>query len=164
MSEKRGKTKDNKKPNWTRRKGNKTLSQKSKNGWEIFFNKKAIKEKELKIKVLAHELLAFILSYLMLAPWWYTNPSNLSSRTSSMSSLVVLCLSSYYQFVLLPHYESVPPRTSIRYVQTMSSDVARASPRLVSPQVSRVCHRSGPDIFFDGCASQLLLVAKHVVS
>jgi hypothetical protein len=31
--------------------------------------KKAIKEKEPKIKVLTHELLAFTLSYLMLAPW-----------------------------------------------------------------------------------------------
>jgi hypothetical protein len=32
------------------------------------FDKKAIKE-EPKIKVLTHELLAFTLSYLMLAPW-----------------------------------------------------------------------------------------------
>jgi hypothetical protein len=30
-----------------------------------------------------------------------------------MSSLVVICHSSYYRFVLLPHYELVPPRTSI---------------------------------------------------
>jgi hypothetical protein len=34
-----------------------------------FFDNKTIKEKELKIKVLEHELLAFTLSYLMLAPW-----------------------------------------------------------------------------------------------
>jgi hypothetical protein len=32
-------------------------------------NNKAIKEKEPKIKVLAHELLASTFSYLMLAPW-----------------------------------------------------------------------------------------------
>jgi hypothetical protein len=32
-------------------------------------DKKAIKEKEPKIKVLAHELLASALTYLMLAPW-----------------------------------------------------------------------------------------------
>jgi hypothetical protein len=31
--------------------------------------KKTIKEKEPKIKVMAHELLAFTLSYLMVAPW-----------------------------------------------------------------------------------------------
>jgi hypothetical protein len=51
-----------------REKGNKTLSQKKK-GWDFFFDKKAIKEKEPKIKVLKHELLASTLSYLMLAPW-----------------------------------------------------------------------------------------------
>jgi hypothetical protein len=33
------------------------------------FDKKAIKEKERKIKILAHELLASTLSYLMLALW-----------------------------------------------------------------------------------------------
>jgi hypothetical protein len=32
-------------------------------------DKKTIKEKESEIKVLAHELLVFTLSYLMLAPW-----------------------------------------------------------------------------------------------
>jgi hypothetical protein len=52
-----------------RRKDNKTLNQKNEKGWEKNFDKKAIKEKEPKIKVLAHELLAFTLSYLMLAPW-----------------------------------------------------------------------------------------------
>jgi hypothetical protein len=35
----------------------------------IFFDKKAIKEKESKAKVLEHELLVFTLSYLMLTPW-----------------------------------------------------------------------------------------------
>jgi hypothetical protein len=45
------------------------LSQKSENGWEKNFDKKAIKEKEPKINVLTHELLPFTLSYLMLAPW-----------------------------------------------------------------------------------------------
>jgi hypothetical protein len=44
-------------------------------------NKKGIKDEERKIKVLAHELLTFTLSYLMLISWWYFNPSNLSSRT-----------------------------------------------------------------------------------
>jgi hypothetical protein len=32
-------------------------------------DKKTIKKKESKIKVLAHELLVFTLSYLMLDPW-----------------------------------------------------------------------------------------------
>jgi hypothetical protein len=87
-----------------------------------------------------------------------------------MSSLVVICLSSYYQFVLLPHYELVPPRASVAYVQIISSDVARASPQLMSPLVSHVCHRSEPDLFLCGhksiiaCASQLRLVVGHVTS
>jgi hypothetical protein len=87
-----------------------------------------------------------------------------------MSSLIVLCLSSYYRFVLLPHYELVPTRASVTYVQTISSDVARASPQLMSPQVSHVCHRSRPDLFLCGhksivaCASQLRLVVGHVTS
>jgi hypothetical protein len=50
-----------------------------------------------------------------------------------MSSLIVLCLSSYYRIVLLPHYELVPPPASVGYVQTISNDVVRASPRLVPP-------------------------------
>jgi hypothetical protein len=128
------------------------------------------KRKEPKITVLAHELLAFTLSYLMLAPWCYTNPSNLSSRTPRMSSLVILCLSSYYRFILLPHYELVPPRASVAYVQTISNDVTRASPQLVPPLVSHVCHCFGPDLFLCGhksivaCASQLRLVVEHVAS
>jgi hypothetical protein len=120
------------------KKDNKTLSQKSeKRGREKNLTK-GNKRKEPKIKFLAHELLASILSYLMLAPWWYTNPLNLSSRTSHMSSLVVLCLSSYYQFVLLPHYELVLPWVSVAYVQTISNDVTRASPQLVHPSLSRM--------------------------
>jgi hypothetical protein len=85
-----------------------------------------------------------------------------------MSSLVVLCLSSHYRFVLLPHYEPVPPRATVGYVQTISSDVAQASPRLVPPPVSRVCHCSRPDLFLCchksivAYASQLRLVAGHV--
>jgi hypothetical protein len=51
-----------------RRKGNKTLSQKSKKGAGKKLDKNTIKKKEWKIKFLAHELLAFTLSYLMLAP------------------------------------------------------------------------------------------------
>jgi hypothetical protein len=87
-----------------------------------------------------------------------------------MSSLVALCLSSYYRFVLLPHYKLVLPRASVAYVQTISNDVARASPQLVPPLVSHVCHRSGPDLFLCGhksivaCASQLRLVIGHVAS
>jgi hypothetical protein len=61
----RGETMGDKKPNRKRRKGNKTLSQKSEKERD-FFDKKAIK-KEPKINVLAHELLASTLSYLMLA-------------------------------------------------------------------------------------------------
>jgi hypothetical protein len=53
-----------------RRKGNRTLSQKkNKKGRKKNFDKKSIKEKEPKIKVLAHELLASTLSNLILAPW-----------------------------------------------------------------------------------------------
>jgi hypothetical protein len=87
-----------------------------------------------------------------------------------MLSLVVLCLSSYYRFVLLPYYELVHPRASVAYIQTISSDVARVSPQLVPPLVSHVCHRSGPDLFLCGhksivaCTSQLRLVVGHVTS
>jgi hypothetical protein len=87
-----------------------------------------------------------------------------------MSSLVILFLSSHYRFVLLPHYELVPRRASIGYVQTVSSDVAQASPQLMSPLVSCICHHFGPDLFLCGhksiiaCASQLRLVARHVAS
>jgi hypothetical protein len=59
-----------------------------------------------------------------------------------MSSLVVICLSSHYRIILLPHYEPVPPLTFVGYVQTISNVVARASPQLVPPPVSRVCNRS----------------------
>jgi hypothetical protein len=51
-----------------RRKDNKTLSQKSEKGSGKNLTK-GNKRKKLKIKVLAHELLDSILSYLMLAPW-----------------------------------------------------------------------------------------------
>jgi hypothetical protein len=60
-----------------------------------------------------------------------------------MSSLVILCLSCYYRFVLLPHYKLVPPRASVVYVQTISIDVARASPQLVSPQRFQVVRLAG---------------------
>jgi hypothetical protein len=50
------------------KKGNKTVREKRKKRRE-FFNNWTIKEKELKIKVLEHELLGFTLSYLMLALW-----------------------------------------------------------------------------------------------
>jgi hypothetical protein len=65
MNKTRVKKKGHKKRNWKRRKGNKTLRKKGK-GTEKNFEKKAIK-KESEIKVLTHELLVFILSYLMLA-------------------------------------------------------------------------------------------------
>jgi hypothetical protein len=77
----RGKTEDDKKQNQKRRKGNKTLSKKNEKGWikrKKYFDKKTIKEKEPKIKVLAHELLASTLSYLIPAPWWYSNPSKMN--------------------------------------------------------------------------------------
>jgi hypothetical protein len=127
-----GKTKGDKKLNQKTKKCDKTLSQKSEKGREKTWQK-GNKKKELKIKVLAYELLASTLSYLMLAPWWYTNPSNLSSRAPPMSSLVILCLSSHYRFILLPHYELVPLRAFVGYVQTISNDVAWASPQLVPP-------------------------------
>jgi hypothetical protein len=50
-----------------RRKDNKTLSQKSEKGWKNLT--KNNKKNEPKIKILTHELLAFTLFYLMLAPW-----------------------------------------------------------------------------------------------
>jgi hypothetical protein len=87
-----------------------------------------------------------------------------------MSSLVVICLFFYYRFASLPHYELVPPRATVAYVQIISSDIARASPQLVTPLVSHVCHRSRPDLFLCGhksiiaCASQLHLIVGHVVS
>jgi hypothetical protein len=86
-----------------------------------------------------------------------------------MSSLVIRCLSSHYRIILLPHYELVYPPASVGYVHTISNDVARASPRLVPPPVSRVCHRSGPDLFLCchksivAYASQLRLVVGHAV-
>jgi hypothetical protein len=136
-----------------------------------FFLIKCNKRKELKIKFLSYELLAFTLSYLMLALWWYTNLfSNLSSRTPSMSSLIVFCLSSYYRFILLPHYELVPPWAFVAYIQTISSDVTWASPQLVSPLIFHVCHRSGSDLFLCGhksivaCVSQLHLVVGYITS
>jgi hypothetical protein len=58
-----------KKPNKKRRKDNKTLSQKSeKEAWKKNLTKDN-KRTKLKIKVMAHELLAFTLFYLMLALW-----------------------------------------------------------------------------------------------
>jgi hypothetical protein len=87
-----------------------------------------------------------------------------------MSSLIIIYISSNYRFVLLPHYELVPPWVFVGYVQIISSDVARASSQLVSPLVSRVCHHSEPDLFLCGhksivaCTSQLCLVAGHVTS
>jgi hypothetical protein len=77
-----------------------------------------------------------------------------------MSSLVVIYLSYYYRFVLLPHYELVHPWASVAYVQTISSDVARASPQLVSPLVSHVCHHSGPDLFLCGHKSIVAYVSQ----
>jgi hypothetical protein len=85
-----------------------------------------------------------------------------------MSSLVILYLSSHYWIVLLSHYEPVSPLASVGYVQNISNDIARASPQLVPPPVSRVCHRSGPDLFLCchksivACATQLRLVVGHV--
>jgi hypothetical protein len=131
---------------------------------------KCNKSKEPMIKVLTHKLLAFTFSYSILAPWRYINYSNLYSWTSPMSSLVIFCLSSHYRFILLHHYKSVHPRTSVGYVQTISSDIARASPQLVSPLVSRICHRSGPDIFLYehksivACTFQLCLVVGYIIS
>jgi hypothetical protein len=87
-----------------------------------------------------------------------------------MSSLIIICLSSHYRFILLPHYELMHLWVSVGYVQTISSDVVRAFPQLVPPLVSRVYHRSGSDLFLCGhkfivaCTSQLCLDAKHVAS
>jgi hypothetical protein len=59
-------TKGDKKLNQKRRKCNKPLSKKNEKGRK-FFDKKAIKEKEPKIKILTCELLTSTLFYLMLA-------------------------------------------------------------------------------------------------
>jgi hypothetical protein len=58
-----------KKPNKKRRTKNKTLRQKNKKKGQEKNLTKGNKRTELKIKILAHELLAFTLSYLMLALW-----------------------------------------------------------------------------------------------
>jgi hypothetical protein len=85
-----------------------------------------------------------------------------------MSSLVFPHLSSHCWSNLLPRYELVPLRASVGYVQAISNDVAQASPRLVPPLISCVCHRSRYDLFFYAhksivtCASQLRLVVGHV--
>jgi hypothetical protein len=69
---------------------------------------------------------------------------------------------------LLPRNKLVSPEASIGYVQTNSNNVAQALARLMSPLISRVCHRSGHDLFLCGhksivaCASQLRLVVTHV--
>jgi hypothetical protein len=65
----RGKQRTIKKPNKKKRKDNKTLSQKSEKGARKKNLTKGNKRKEPKIKVLAHELLTFTLSYLILALW-----------------------------------------------------------------------------------------------
>jgi hypothetical protein len=86
-----------------------------------------------------------------------------------MSSLVFIYLSSHYWSDLLPRYEALPPRASVGYVQTISNDVARASPRLMSPLISCVCHRSRHDIFLCGhksivtCTSQLRMLQCHLL-
>jgi hypothetical protein len=85
-----------------------------------------------------------------------------------MSSLVVLCLSSHYRIILLPHYELVHPLASVGYVQTTLNDIAQASPRLVPPSISHVYHRFGLNPFLCchksivAYTSQLRLVVRHV--
>jgi hypothetical protein len=78
---KRRKQRAIKKSTRKRRKDNKTLNhtKKVKKGEKRKknYDKKAIKEKEIKIKILTRELLIFTLSYLMLSPWLYFNHSNL---------------------------------------------------------------------------------------
>jgi hypothetical protein len=65
---KKGETKGDKKP-YKKGEKEKMLSKKKWKGANKTFDKKVIKEKESKIKVLTHELLASTLSYLMLAIW-----------------------------------------------------------------------------------------------
>jgi hypothetical protein len=65
-AKKNGETKGDNKPTRKRRKGNKTLSQKSEKGWEKL-DKKEIKRKKTKDQ--DSGTLASTLSYLMLAPW-----------------------------------------------------------------------------------------------
>jgi hypothetical protein len=89
-AKKKEKQKSIKKPNKKKEKNNKTLSQKSEKG-VVRKTSKDNKRAEPKIQFLAYKLLASTLSYLMIAP----------------------C---YYRFVLLPHYELVPPWASVAYV------------------------------------------------
>jgi hypothetical protein len=71
MSKKRGKIKDDKNKNQfdKRKKDNKTLSKKkAKRGGKKTLTEDN-KKKEPKIKIPAHELLVFTLSYLIITPW-----------------------------------------------------------------------------------------------
>jgi hypothetical protein len=95
----------------------------------------------------------------MLAHFWYSNPSNLSLRTPSISSLIFLSLNlSHYQSVLLPRYEPM----------TISNNIAQVSPRPAPPLISQVYHQVGHDLFLcdDKCivayVSQLRLGIGHV--
>jgi hypothetical protein len=88
-----------------------------------------------------------------------------------MSSLIFLYLSYHYRSDLLPCYESVPPGTSIRYIQTISNDVAqacvtpnlscmssfRARSLLVWPQIDYSIHISATL----SCWTRRLLIAQH---
>jgi hypothetical protein len=71
---------------------------------------------------------------------------------------------SHIKFVLLLHYELVSPWATVGYVQTISSDVARASHQLVSPLVFRVCHRSRPDLFLCGHKSIVACAFSAILS
>jgi hypothetical protein len=164
------KRKGNKKSNRKGEKAIKTKTQKSGKGWiaRKKTNKKDNKRGEPKIKVLTHKLLVSTLSYLILTPWWYFNLSNISSQTPPMSSLVFFYISSHYRSDLLPCYEPVSPGVSIGYVQIISNYVAQASPQLVPPLITRICHRFRHDLFLCShksivaCASQVRLVVGHV--
>jgi hypothetical protein len=106
---------------------------------------KGNKRKEPKIKVLAYELLDSTLLF------------NASSLVIHQSFKSLFTDFSHVKFdrplplFLLPVrlitlLRIGHPRTSVAYIQTISSDVERASPQLVPPLVSHVCHHSGPDI------------------
>jgi hypothetical protein len=95
----------------------------------------AIKEEEPKIKVLVHELLVSTLSYLKLTANFLLIHQSFKSLVtdSSRISLPLFPLPVCLITLLLIG-------ASVEYVQSISNDVVQASPRLVPPLISRVCH------------------------
>jgi hypothetical protein len=78
--------------------------------------------------------------------------------TDSSHIKFVLPLPLFPLLVRLLCYKLVPPGASVGYVQTISNVVAQSSPQLVSPLISRVCHRFGYDLFLCGHKSIVIII------